>query len=132
MKEKPGWRFQNVRDTRVMGYPLRKAASREWSLFKIKNCVVVEKANRSWSSEECFDIRHGDRVWSLSCWFLVLLWSSISSLFSLSSLLEYQCVFCVIVCWKYVICFSILILQGITAKKLLSFEFQKRLWTLDF
>lgn len=40
---------------------------------------------RSRESEEPFDIRHGDAVWSLPCWVSVLLWSNVSLLCSLSS-----------------------------------------------
>ena len=42
------------------GYPTRKAANKEQNQPKRKQCVVVNKAERSWRYEECFDIRHGD------------------------------------------------------------------------
>ena len=48
---------------------------REWS-FLLLHCAVVNKAERSWRSEERFDIRHGDA----ELWLLVLLLSRISSL----------------------------------------------------
>lgn len=58
---KPGWpwRPQDVGGIRVVGFLQRKAASREWKQPKRK-CVAVNKAERSWRSEEHFDIRHGD------------------------------------------------------------------------
>lgn len=43
VKEKPGWRVQDVTDTRAVGYLLRKAASRKCSLLKRKKCVAVDK-----------------------------------------------------------------------------------------
>jgi hypothetical protein len=46
-----------------------------------KNCVAANKAERSWRSEESFDIRHGDAEFGVcQAGFSVLLWSSISSL----------------------------------------------------
>ena len=35
-----------------MGYLLRKAVNSEWNQLKRKKCVVVNKAERSWRSEE--------------------------------------------------------------------------------
>ena len=46
---------------------------------KRKNCAAVNKAERSWRSEECFNITHGDAVWRFPSWLLVLFWSTISS-----------------------------------------------------
>lgn len=62
VKVKPGlpWRPQDVGDSRALGYLLRKAADREWSQPKREKCLVVNKSERNWRSEECFDIRHGD------------------------------------------------------------------------
>jgi hypothetical protein len=37
------WRLQDVQDARVMGYLLRKAASREWKQPRRKKFVVVNK-----------------------------------------------------------------------------------------
>ena len=51
---------QEVGDSRVMGSLLRRAANREYNQPKRKKCVAVNKSERSWRSEECFDIRHGD------------------------------------------------------------------------
>ena len=48
-----------------MGFLQRKAASREWKQPKRK-CVAVNKAERSWRSEEHFDIRHGDAEFRVS------------------------------------------------------------------
>lgn len=37
-----------------------------------KRCIAVNKDERSWKSEEYFDVRHGNtRVWSLPSWFSV-------------------------------------------------------------
>ena len=46
-------------DIRVMGYLPRKTANREWSQPKRKKCVAVNKAERSWRSEDGFDLRPG-------------------------------------------------------------------------
>ena len=54
------WRPQEVGDFRTMGYLLRRAANREWNQPKRKKYVSVKKAERSWRSEEHFDIRLGD------------------------------------------------------------------------
>jgi hypothetical protein len=35
-----------------MGYLLRKAVNSEWNQLKKKKCVVVNKVERSWRSEE--------------------------------------------------------------------------------
>ena len=62
MKVKPGlpWRPQDIGNARAMGYLPRRATNREWNQSKKKKCVAVNKAERSWRSEEHFDIRHGD------------------------------------------------------------------------
>ena len=39
---------------------MRKAGNIEWNQPKRMKFVEVIKAERSWRSEECFDIRHGD------------------------------------------------------------------------
>lgn len=49
---------------------------------------------------------------------LVLLWSSIYSLFSPPSLLAWWCALCAAVYWKLVICSLISIWQGVTIKRL--------------
>ena len=51
---------QDVRDARVAGYLPGKAVNKEWNQPKRKKCVAVNKAERSWISEEDFDIRHGN------------------------------------------------------------------------
>jgi hypothetical protein len=43
-----------------MGYHPREAAKREISKPDRGVCVVVHKAERSWRSEKCLDITHGD------------------------------------------------------------------------
>ena len=63
MKIKPGllWRSQNIGDTSAPWDTLwRKAAKREQNQPKRKKYVAINKAERSWRSEERFDIRHGD------------------------------------------------------------------------
>ena len=62
VKMKPGlpWRPQDAGDVRAMGYLPRKAANREDNQPKRKKCVVVNKAERSWRSEESVDVRCGD------------------------------------------------------------------------
>ena len=54
------WIPQDVRDARATGYLLRKATNREWKQPKGKKFVAVNKDEKSWRSEEPFDIRHGD------------------------------------------------------------------------
>jgi hypothetical protein len=68
------WRPQNVGYARAVGYLLRLVANRGWNHPKGKKYVAVNKAERIWRSEECFDIRHGDAefgVWS--CFYPVFL-----------------------------------------------------------
>jgi hypothetical protein len=89
----------------TIGYLPRKAANREQNQTERKKCVAVNKAERSWQSKECFDIRHGDREGKCAQLVLGLAWSSISSLCSCPYVLEWYCISCVIVRWKYVICF---------------------------
>ena len=62
MKVKPGlpWRPQDVGDARVVEYLPRRTVNREWKQPKREKCVAVNKAERSWRSEEHFEIRHGD------------------------------------------------------------------------
>ena len=62
VKAKPGlsWRPQNIEDDRAMGYLPRKVANREWNQPKRKKCAAVNKAERIWRPEMCFDIRHED------------------------------------------------------------------------
>jgi hypothetical protein len=57
------WRPQDVR------YMLGKLLT----VQETEECVAVNKTERSWKAEEGFDIRHGDAVWSLPSWVLVLL-----------------------------------------------------------
>ena len=45
---------------------LRRAANRKWNQPKRKKCVEVNKADRSWRSEERFGIRHGDAEFGVS------------------------------------------------------------------
>ena len=85
VKEKPGfpWRSQEVRDARTVEYLLKRAANRERNQLKRnKVCYIqVDRAERSWRTEESFDIKHGDAEFGLCS---VLFWSSIFSLCSFS------------------------------------------------
>ena len=54
------WRLKDVKDARAMGYMLRKAANREWNQPRRKQFVAVNKYEKEWRSEDCFDISHGD------------------------------------------------------------------------
>lgn len=38
---------------------------REWNQLKRKMCVSANKVEWTWRSEEHFNIRHGDSIWSL-------------------------------------------------------------------
>ena len=51
LKLKLPWRSQDVRDIKSKGYLLRKADNREGKQPKKKKCVVVIKAERSWTSD---------------------------------------------------------------------------------
>ena len=51
-------RPQDVDNARSVGESLRRAANWEWNQPKKKKCVAINKAERSWKSEECFDITH--------------------------------------------------------------------------
>ena len=44
-----------------MGYLLKKAANKEWNQPEREKCVAVNKGERSWRSEEIFDIKHGNK-----------------------------------------------------------------------
>jgi len=59
----------------------------EWKEAKRGEGVVVNKPERSWRSEKCFDIKHGDILWNLFWWFSVLLGISLPC--STSSNLEW-------------------------------------------
>jgi hypothetical protein len=42
----------------------REFVAKKWNQIKRKKCIAVNKAKRSWRSEEHFDIRHGDvEIW---------------------------------------------------------------------
>jgi hypothetical protein len=65
---------QDVREARAVGYPLRKAAKKEWNQPRRKTCFVVIKAEKSWTSDmEMQNLEFAHLI-------LVLLWSSVSSL----------------------------------------------------
>lgn len=69
----------------LWGYLPRRAADWAWNLPNRENCVAGNKGRMDWSSEEPFDIGHGDAEWHLPSWVLDLLWPRISSLRSLFS-----------------------------------------------
>jgi hypothetical protein len=60
------WKPQDVGNVRVLHYQANKnknkqqqqTAHREWKQFEIKKCVVVNKDEKTWISEESFDIIH--------------------------------------------------------------------------
>ena len=60
MKVKLGltWRPQDVGSTRAVVNLFRRAVTWEWKQPKKKKCVAVNKVERNWTSEECFDITH--------------------------------------------------------------------------
>ena len=124
VKVKPGlpWSLQEAGEPRDLFIPLtiqNHGIAAEESRYQGLEIgqkgkgVAVNKPERSWRSEKCFDIRHGDTVWNWPSWFSVLfgpvfsyyapfppIWNSMS------------------ICWKYVICAMILVLQEIMVKKL--------------
>jgi hypothetical protein len=83
LKVKP-WRPQEVRDAKAVGYYQGKlltgsrASLREGSVLKSTKLKCVEDVKRLMTSGR------RRRVWSLPSWLSVLLWSSLSSLCSLS------------------------------------------------
>lgn len=44
-----------------MGYLLKRNANKECNQPKREKCVAVNKGERSWRSEEIFDIKHGNK-----------------------------------------------------------------------
>ena len=91
---------------------------------KRKKCVAINKAEKNWRSEACFDTRHGDTGSRVSSVVFRFFFSSISHY----ALLERSYIAHATVYWKYMICFFISILQKITVKRL--YTAQRRLWTL--
>jgi hypothetical protein len=61
----------DFRDTRAMGYLLRKAANREWNQTRKKKFVTVNKDEWNWRSDEHSDIRNGDAEFGVC---LALFW----------------------------------------------------------
>jgi hypothetical protein len=47
------WISQDIRDARVVGCLLRKAANKEWNQPKRMKFVTANKNESSWKSEEC-------------------------------------------------------------------------------
>jgi len=97
----------NVQGARVMRYLLRKAANREWIQPKRKNCVAVNKAERSWTSDmEKHSLEFAQQIFGLALvqYFLTMMFFGMAIY--------------ILWCWKYVVCFLILILQVITVKVL--------------
>lgn len=58
MKPRLCWRPQDVEDARVVRYMPRRVANRVWNHMRER--ISVNKAERSWGSEEHFDIRDED------------------------------------------------------------------------
>ena len=91
-------------------------SSREQSLWLV-NARSANSSQQGWKELEIwrafdiFDVRQ-IRVWSLPKWSSVLLWSSISSLWCFGMVMY------ILWCWKYVICFLILILYQVIVKSL--------------
>jgi len=56
-----------------VGHLARKVSDWVWNQPKREKCVAVNKTERSWRSEEYFDIRHGDAEFSFPSGFSVLL-----------------------------------------------------------
>lgn len=71
------WRHQDARDTTALGYLPRKAANRKWN--QPKRSVLQSIKSKELEIYRVFKIRHGIEVLNLPSWFLVILWSRISS-----------------------------------------------------
>jgi hypothetical protein len=68
----------------------KESCNRKRNHPKKKKCATVNKAERSRRSEQHFDVRHGVTAFGVCpAGFLVLLWSSISSLCSFLYVLEW-------------------------------------------
>lgn len=115
MKVKPGLprKPQDVGDVRVIG---------------TDNCQRELQTGCGTSPRER-SVR-SDRIWSLSFWFLVLVWFNISSVcLFLPPFGKLICIVYANVCWKYMIGFLLSLLHGVTVRRLP--ESQKRCgWTL--
>ena len=75
--------------------------------LKRNKVIAVNKDERNWRSEERFGIWYGDaEFWVGPASFLVLIWSSISSIGHFGILMY------ILWCWRYVICFFIFVLWG--------------------
>lgn len=115
------WRWQSH------GIPAEESDSQGVQLWEREVCFSQQSWTELgiWRALWCQTRRC--RVWTSPRWLWVLLLYSISSLCSLSPHLEWSCISCAIVCFKYVIRF--LILQEVGKRLLWT---QKRLATLDF
>jgi hypothetical protein len=69
-----------------MEYLLRKDADREWKQPRRKKFVAVNSNERSWRSEECFDIRYGDAGFGICP---AGFWSCICPIFPHCDILEW-------------------------------------------
>ena len=97
------WIPQDVRDARTVVYLLRKAANRVEPAQEKEVCC----SQQSWKELEIWRVLWHQtwrcRVWGLPSWFPVLLWFSIPSQCSLSSILEWWWTSCAMVWGKSVI-----------------------------
>ena len=77
LKVKPGlcWQHQNVGDSRVVGYLLKKAGNREWNKPKREKFVSTNNNERNWRSEDCFDIDIEMQCLRFLCWFSITVFS---------------------------------------------------------
>ena len=117
---KPGFhgKPQDVEDARYRGYLPRRATNWLWNQPKKQKCVAVNKCKWSWRSEDHFNIRRGDAEHGvcpanfLYCLSPVFPHYAPFSPFWMAMYIRCHCI------WKYVICFWIVILQGVKFKRL--------------
>ena len=102
-----------------MRYLSRKSANREWKQPKSKNCVVVNKAEKSWRSEEHLDLKQRwCRVWVCQAGFL----SCFGPVFPYHGILE--CNVYPAWCWRYMI-------KGLQLKNCIKLKRDFELWTFN-
>ena len=65
VKLKLTWRPQDVQDARAVGYLLRKAANGVEPARDKEVWCSQQRWKRSWSYEDCFDIRHADKEYGV-------------------------------------------------------------------
>jgi len=107
------WRSQDGIDARAVGYLLRNADHREWNRPKRKKCVGVHELKGD-GDLKCLDIRHGVAEFGVCpAGFQTCFGPVFPHYGPLPIFLDWKCVTCTIVCWKYMICFRLRYYRGL-------------------